>query len=264
VEKETDLIASPVINCLMDHRSIRRFRPEPVDPAALDAILRAGVRAATAGCLQQYSLVVVDDPAVKERLAGEPDPQSCVAEAPVVIVALVDVYRMKRWLALNDAPFYNDHVVSLLIGFWDAVIALHNIVVAAESLGLGTVYIGTVLSMDVSDILKTPEHVVPAGMVCIGIPDETPPLRSRLPLEAVVHHNGYQVPTDDEVRAYYDERDQDWFQHSEDWRQEWEAKGIHNTAQRVTVGHYTEAFLTGESRGILDNLRRACFRLSEG
>jgi len=250
----------------MNHRSIRKFKPEPVDPAVLDVILKAGVRAPTAGGLQHYSLVVVDDPAIKERLAGKPDPRPSVIEAPVVIVALVDEYRMKRWFALNDAPFYNDHLVNLLHGFWDAVIALHNIVVAAESLGLGTVYIGAVLSMDIADILKTPEYVFPAGMVCIGHPDETPPLRPRLPLEAVVHRNGYRIPTDDDIRAYHQERDQHWFQQSEEWRREWEAKGIHNTAQRVAMGlraEHTEAFLAEESRRVLDNLHKAGFRLMD-
>lgn len=96
-------------------------------------ILKAGIRAATAGNLQLYALVVFDEDEQKEALG--------LTHAPLVIVAMVDLYRLKRWFELSDtAPVYNNRSNSLFIGFWDAIIALHNIVVTAESVGLGTCY----------------------------------------------------------------------------------------------------------------------------
>ncbi len=250
-------MTNAVIDCLLNHRSIRKFTAQPIDEGTLDLLLRAGIRAPTAGCLQHYTLIVVDDLVKQEALLKEQ-----LFGAPIVMVAVVDEYRMKRWLELNDAPFYNNQPVNVFIAFWDAVIALHNIVIAAESLGLGTVYIGNVLSLDLSAILGTPEYVIPAGMVCIGYPDEAPPLRPRLPMEAVVHRNCYRIPTDDEIRAYHRERDEHWNTLPEERRQALLARGITNTAQRVTLGHYTEAFIEGESRAILENLRQARFRLT--
>jgi len=245
-------MSHPVIEALMSHRSIRRFKPDPVPPETVDTILRAGVRTASAGNLQAYSLVAIDDP---QRLA------KMAFKAPLAITALVDQYRLKRWFELSGAPFYNDQAINLFISYWDAVIALQNIVIAAESLGLGTVYVGLVLSTDVQETLGAPEYVVPAGLVFIGTPDESPPLRPRLPLDAVVHRNTYHRPTDEEIRTYYADKDAQWESMDPERRRKLEAKGIHNTAQAVTLGHYTPQFIEGESKHLLENIRRAGFRL---
>ena len=245
-------MTNPVIDCLANHRSIRKFRPDRIEPEKLDLILRAGIRAATAGNLQPYALVVVDDPARLEELE--------LRSAPAALFALVDQYRLKRWFELSGGPFYNDQAVNFLISFWDATIALQNAVVAAESLGLGTLYLGGVLSQNVQEVLGAPEYVFPAGLVLLGYPDETPPLRPRLPLEAVVHRNRYRVPTDDEVRAFYREEDGRYEALPEETKAKLREKGVTNRATQRTIGHYTEAFIRGESEAILAGLRRAGFR----
>jgi nitroreductase len=249
---------NPVIDCLMSHRSIRKFKPQALDAETLETLLQAGIRAASAGNLQHYSLIVVDDPEKKKALLDWPE-----AGPVTYIIAAVDEYRFKRWAALSAAPFYFDQVVNLFIGYWDAIVALHNIQVAAESLGLGTVYIGTVLSSDIHAILGTPEYVFPAGMLVVGYPDETPELRPRLPLEAVVHYNGYHIPTDDEVNAFFLERNRLWNNLSASRREELTRQGITNMAQRTTLGHYTEEFISGESKAIFENLKKAGFKIGE-
>jgi len=250
-------VMNTVIDCLMNHRSIRKFKSRSIEPEKLDLILRAGVRAATAGNLQHYSLIVVDDVEKKRALNDDP-----LVENSTMIVAVVDIYRLKRWFESNGAPFYFNQVCNLLIGFWDAIVALQNVVIAAESLGLGTVYLGEVLSRDLAQILGTPKCVFPAGLVAVGYPDETPDLRPRLPLEAVAHRNSYHVPSDDEMMAFYREKDQAWESLPEESRRDLLARNIRNTAQRVTVGHYTEEFITGESKAILENLKKAGFKLT--
>jgi nitroreductase len=249
-------MANHVIDSLMNHRSIRQFKPQPLEPQTLDLILQAGIRAATSMNLQAYSFIVVDDPEKKRAFGDEP-----MFETATAIVAVVDQYRLKRWLALNNAPFYLDHAANLFIGLWDGLIALQNVVVAAESLGLGTVYIGSVLARDLSQILGTPKYIVPAGLVLVGYPDESPDLRGRLPLEAVVHRNGYQIPSDDEIRAFYRDKDREWDELPDDERRELEAQGITNMAQELTGGFYSAEFLARESAVLLDNLRRAGFKL---
>ncbi len=250
-------MSNAVIDCLMAHRSIRKFKPQPIEPETLDLLLKAGVRAASAGNLQHYSLIVVDDIAKKRALWDDDD-----VDNPTFIISVVDEYRLKRWFELNQAPFYFDKLSNLLIGYWDAIIALHNIVIAAEGLGLGAVYIGEIISKDIQTILGAPEYVFPAGVIWVGYPDETPDLRPRLPLEAVVHHNGYQIPSDDEIRAFFREKDMLWEELPDNRRNALEAQGIHNWAQRTTLGHYTEAFITSDSQEVFKNLRAARFRIS--
>lgn len=252
--------ANPVLECLMNHRSIRKFKPDPVPEETIETILRVGTRAATAGSIQPYAFIVIDQPELLKKIS--------YIDAPLAIVAVVDQYRVKRYYELNDAPFYNDQAINLMISYWDATIALQNVVVAAESLGLGTVYIGMILSMNLQEALGVPEHVVPAGLIALGYPDEEPELRPRLPLEAVVHRNGYQVPSDEDIAAWYREGDKAWQQRFEnDWTEEQRAKliarGVTNRAQNWTIGHYTEEFTRNQSKGLLDNIKRAGFRLSQ-
>jgi len=247
-------MSNPVIDCLLNHRSIRRFKSDPVPAELLDEILRAGTRAASAGNLQAYSLVVIDDP---ERL------EKMTFGAPLAIVALVDLYRLKRWFELNDAPFYFDQAVNVFIAYWDAVVALQNIVVAAEGLGLGTVYVGLVLSKNVQEWLEAPEYVFPAGLLFIGHPDESPELRPRLPLDAVVHRNSYHVPTDEEIRAHFHDKNKQWDELPQAKREKLREKGIENYAQFKTLGHYTPEFIRSESEKVIENLKRAGFKLGD-
>jgi nitroreductase len=245
-----------VIDSLVNHRSIRQFKSRPLEPQTLDLILQAGVCAATGMNLQAYSFIVVDDPDKKRAFGDEP-----MFETGTVIIAVVDLYRLKRWLELNDAPFYLDHTYNLFLGLWDGLIVLQNVVVAAESLGLGTVYIGSVLGRDLGQILGTPDYVVPAGLVLVGYPDESPDLCGRLPLEAVVHHNGYQIPTDDEIRVFYRDKDREWDDLPEEERRELEVQGITNSAQQLTGGFFSAEYVARQSAALLDNLRRAGFKL---
>ncbi len=257
-------MTNPVIDCLMAHRSIREFKPDPIDEAALTVLLQAGVRAATAGRLQHYALMVIDDDEVKRRLSKDMGGSQIVRSAPVTIIALVDEYRLKQWFEVNGSSFHFNHIAIFLIAFWDAIIALHNIQVAAESLGLGGVYIGTVHEVDIYDILGAPEYTFPAGMLCLGYPDEDPPLRPRLPLEAVVHRNRYQVHADESILAFHRPLDGRWEADlTEDEQRDFEARGIRNWAQRTALAHYTEDFVLRTSRRVLASLERAGFILHE-
>jgi len=250
---------NPVIDCLMNHRSIRTFKDEPIPEETIETILHAGIRAATGGRIQPYAFIVLDDPEILKTISYIP--------GPLAIVAVVDQYRVKRYYEANGAPFYNDQAINLFISYWDATIALHNCVIAAESLGLGGVYIGMVLSQNLQESLGVPEYVVPAGLVTIGVPDEEPELRPRLPLEAIVHRNRYRIPSDEDIAEWYRDGDDAWQRaFNTEWDEEKRAKfverGIDNRAKNWTIGHYTEAFTKGESAGLIANLQRAGFRVT--
>ncbi len=247
-------MGNPVIDSLMAHRSIRRFKPDPVEPEVVAEILHAGIRGATSYNLQNYALLVVDDPEKKSALG--------VAHAPLVVIALVDQYRLQRWFAVRNAgPSCFNGAHNLFIAFWDAIIVLQNIVVAAESLGLGTCYYGHILGVDVQALFGTPEYVFPAGMVAIGYPDECPPLNSRLPLEAVVHQNHYQLPTDEDIHRWYAQCDAEWDNLSDEQKARLAVQGIQNTAQRVAKEGCSAQVIGERSADILRNLRRARFVL---
>jgi hypothetical protein len=134
------------------------------------------------------------------------------------------------------------------------------VVVAAESQGLGTCYWGAILEFDLERHFGTPEHVFPAGLVCVGYPDEEPELRGRLPLEAVMHRNGYQDFDDDTIRQLYREREAVWETVSPERREKLVGRGISSIPQAIAQQRFTEEPTRRRSQGIIDNLRRAGFR----
>lgn len=189
-----------VISILKNHKSIRSFEKKKIEKEVLDELLTAGIRAANGGNLQGYSLVVLDDLDKLEELG--------IYNTPLVIIALADVYRTKRWFSAfceDKAPVNTTH--SFFINNWDALICLHSISIAAESLGIGTYYNGDVTSMDVRKVINNPEYTFPSGMLCLGYPKNEGRLSDRLPLEAVVHYNTYKIPTDEEIKEWYYEKE---------------------------------------------------------
>lgn len=245
---------NPVLQTLLSHRSIREYRRDTVPDDVLKRVLEAGVRAPTAGGLQHYSLLVIDDPARLRSLNAD--------AAPLAVMALVDTYRLGRWFQRHGVPFMRDELVSLFIGFTDALLALQNVCIAAEGLGLGTCYQGAALSADTRSLLGTPEHVVPAGLLLLGYPAEDPAASPRLPLQAVVHRNAYRVPSDEDIDHWYAERYPDWEAGRDpEVRERLATAGIGNWAQWIALGQFTRESLEIESMGLLDNLRSAGFRL---
>lgn len=252
-------MTNPVIECLLNHRSVRKFKPDPIPEETIRTLVTAGSRAATAGNLQMYTFLIVDD---KDKVAlFEEEIGPAIKRPPLIIIALIDLHRIKRWLEVNESkpPVLNTPAYFML-GFCDAIVALQNVVVAAESLGLGTCYCGSILEFDVQKHFETPDHVFPAGMVCIGYPNEDPPLRHRLPIEAVMHRSTYQVLDDRTIRRLYHQRESVWESVSEVRKAKLREQGIHNIPQALAVQRFSEQVTRNRSEGILRNLRKAGFR----
>lgn len=257
-------MSNPVIDCLLNHRSIRKFIQKPIEPEKMELILKAGTRAATAGNLQLYSFIVLEDDDKKKELDKAWDARAIrLSSSPVVIIALVDQYRVKRWLELHsEREIINNRPNNFFLAIWDTLIALQNMIVAAESMGIGTCYVGSILEMDVQKILGVPEYVFPAGMVCMGYPEEIPDLSMRLPLEAVVHRNTYHLPTDDDIAKWYKERDNVWETVSDNIKKRLAEQDINGIAQALAVQRYSVEVTDKRSKGIRANLKRSKFDLS--
>jgi nitroreductase len=253
------------ITSLLNHKSIRRYQEKTIEPEVLDKLLEVGMRAPSSGNLQNFSLLVVDD---KEKLAllAEETYAAFVKKAPVSIIALVDYYRFNRLCKMFDAPFHYDNADSIFIGCWDAIVALHNIAVAAESMGLGTCYVGLILQTDNKKIFDLPDYVFAVGMLTIGYPDHEPDFRPRHQMEAIVHKNNYQKFTDEELKEYYENWLLNWDRFykklSDEKKKHWnEELGVRNNVQYVTKTVYTEERIKEWSKGIALNLKKAKYKI---
>jgi FMN reductase (NADPH) len=172
----------------------------------------AALRAPSSGNLLHYSVVKVTDQTVKNTLHDICLKQPFIKSAPLVLVFNADQNRNKKWIEQYGGHFHFDGPAYLGKGFCDALIASENVVLAAEALGLGSVYVGTVLNraLEVRHALNYPQYVVPVVLLAIGHPKARPGLTPRLPLRAVCHEQGYQDFPAEEIRAVYGKTEADW------------------------------------------------------
>ncbi len=255
-----------VVECLMNHRSVRKYSDKSIEPEVLTTILKAGSRAATGGNLQLYTMLVIDEKDMLETLDEALEaPFIERSNCPVAIIALADQYRVRRWLqAHTDREVLNHRPYNFFMAMWDSLIALQNIVVAAESLGLGTCYLGSGVELDVQELFGAPEYVFPAGLVCLGYPGTLPELSMRLPMEAVIHRNRYHRPTADDIHHWYEKRDQVWESVPESRKKDLSEQDITGIAQALSIQKFSPDIVEKRSRGILKNLRNSCFDLQTG
>jgi nitroreductase len=241
------------------HRSIRKYKPDPVPDKLLTKILAAGIRASSSGNMQTYSIIVTRDRALREQLYEPHMKQSMVLDAPVLLTFCADFHRMRQWLQLSNAPDNFDNFMSFLVAAIDAILVSQNVALAAEANGLGICYMGSTLANchQIGKLLKLPDNVVPVAGFSLGYPDEDPAPRDRLPLDGLVHNETYQDYTTERIQEIYRERNvKGWerYMNIARLRRLVEESGVENLAQLYTTVKYTRESHQGYSKTVLDYL----------
>ena len=198
-----------MIEQLLSHRTIRKYKSLAIPDETTEKILLAGCRASTTGNMQLYSIIVTRDEANKKALAPCHFNQPMVVNAPLVLTFCADFNRFNKWCILNNAVPGYDNFLSFVTAAIDTLLVAQNVTVAAESLGLGVCYLGTTtyLAAKIIDILKLPKGVVPVTTLTIGWPDEDPEQLDRLPLESIVHPEFYKDYADSDIIRFYQEKE---------------------------------------------------------
>lgn len=199
---------TPTIELLCSHRSIRAFSDRPVGDAEREAILAAAQAASSSSFLQCSSIIRITDPQLRQRLVALSGGQTYVAQAAEFWVFCADFNRH-----LQICPEARLGLAEqLLLGCVDTALMGQNAMVAAESLGLGGVYIGGIRNgiADVTELLGLPKFVLPLFGLCLGWPEQAPQIKPRMPAEMLVHENCYQ-PLDPHVLATYDREQEEYY-----------------------------------------------------
>ncbi|GAA1660197.1 NADPH-dependent oxidoreductase [Glycomyces endophyticus] len=196
-----------IVRVQLAHRSVRRFGPRDVTEAELTTLVAAAQSAPTSSNLQPWSVIAVRDPERKARLAHLAGQQDFIAQAPLFLVWIADLGRARRLAARRGASVdAADYLETTLIGFIDTALAAQNAVTAAESLGLGSVFVGAIRNRteEVAAELKLPPHTVAAFGLAVGEPDpdEAADVKPRLPQAAVLHREQYTEAADDHIDDY--------------------------------------------------------------
>lgn len=211
---------TPTIELLCSHRSIRAFTDRPVTDEARKAIIAAAQSASTSSLLQCSSIIRISDRELRSQLVELTGGQEWVGHAPEFWVFCADFNRHLQ--ICPDAQL--GRAEQLLLGCVDTALMAQNAMIAAESLGMGGVFIGGIRNNigQVTELLQLPKFVLPLFGFCLGWPESVPDVKPRIPQEMLVHENHYQ-PVDMQVLADYDSRtslyyeQRDSNQRSETW-----------------------------------------------
>jgi nitroreductase len=195
---------------LNSHRSIRSFKPDPVDQALIELVCQEAIAGgSSSGNLNSISIVLTRDRERKQRLYEFHSHQEMVLEAPLVVTFCADWFRTREWLSLRGARDNFDNLLGYHVAAYDAMIVAQNVCLGFENHGLGICYMGTTLGRlsEISDLLELPETCLPVTTIVVGYPAEDPPKRDRLPLKAFLHDETYRMPDEAEIEEVFGQRE---------------------------------------------------------
>ena len=197
------------LETLLTHRSVRAYGNQSLPDGTLETLIAAAQSAPSSSNLQTWSVVAVEDAERKARLSVLAGNQAHIRDAPLLLVWLADLARLEAVAArANVKPEGLHYLETLLVGVIDAALAAQNAVVALESLGLGSVYIGAIRNApeQVAAELALPPHVLPVFGLCVGYADSTRPaqVKPRLPQSVVLHRERYDAHVQAPGIALYD------------------------------------------------------------
>lgn len=226
---------------MQQHRSIRSFKPDPIDAAQVDRTLEAALQgSSSSGNLNMVSVVKTTDPARKATLCRLHSNQPMVLQAPLLLSFCADTFRTREWLALRNArPGFADFC-SWHTAAFDAMILAQTAALAFESQGLGICYMGTTLfrMREIADHLELPPNVLPVTTLVVGHPDEAPAQRDRLPPAAWIHDERYRRPSAADIEARFAEREhrgrERYMAVGPEMAEAWREQGITSLAQYYT------------------------------
>lgn len=201
--------AVAAVERMQQRASCRNFSDKTIPEDVLKTVIGTGIRAATGGNLQPYSIIVVKDIERRRKLAALNEDQKFILDAPVSLVFVLDFSRNGRLAKLQRAPYvaYKSYM-HFLISLEDVMCTAQAIETAAWMFGVGSVYAGTSnhKGKEIAEMLELPDHTYPVVILSMGYPKSEIKTRGRLPYDAVVFEEKYKELTDDQLIDAYKEK----------------------------------------------------------
>jgi FMN reductase (NADPH) len=209
-----------VITTILNHRSVRHFKDEPLSDEQIKTIVASAQAASTSSFIQAYSIIGIKEMEKKRKLAEIAGNQEYVAHSGHLLVFCADLSRHELIgeIEQKDVIPSIESTEKFMVALIDAALAAQNAAIAAESMGLGICYIGGIRNKleEVKKLLKTPARVIPLFGMTIGYPEKINDKKPRLPLEHIYHEEEYEQDKevysrqlqeyDKEISSYYEER----------------------------------------------------------
>ena len=207
---------NPILKTIHNRTSLRFYKNGPIKKEHLQSILEATMRAPTAGNMMLYSVLAIEDQSTKDKLSITCDNQPFIKRAPLVLIFLADYQRwfdyylfsgVESFCERKELSWRRPDLGDLFIAVNDALIAAQTAVLAAESLKIGSCYIGDILeNYEIHrELLQLPPYVFPITMLCLGYyPDDyKPEFRQRFAQEYIVHSEKYRRLKEEELAEMF-------------------------------------------------------------
>ena len=200
-----------VIETINQRMSLRKYEEKNISKEHLDIVLNSAIKAPTAGNMMMYTILKIEDRKTKERLSITCDNQPFIKNAPVVLIFLADLQKWYDYYKVCKIDPKSPGMNDFMLGVNDAIIACQNAVLAAESLGIGSCYIGDIMeNYEIhKELLNLPKYTFPAAMITLGYYPENMKrtYRDRFDSKYVVFEESYKSLTEDELKGMFSNKE---------------------------------------------------------
>lgn len=204
---------SETIETILSHKSVRKFTSDAIESAVLKQLIACGQAAASSGFVQSCSVIRITDREHRKQIAEAAGGQQWIIEAPEFLVYCADLSRVDIACIQHDLGELEGQTEHFIVTTVDTALLAQNVLLAAESLGLGGVFIGGIRNDPqlISDLLELPDKVYPVFGMCLGWPAIEPDLKPRFPVETVLHEGKYQAESRKDAVKQYDQQMHDYY-----------------------------------------------------
>jgi nitroreductase len=198
-----------VYDLMIKRRTVRNFEDREIPEKVIRQLLDVVTNAPSGGNIQPISVILVQKAGARKKLAEMVGNQPWVRNAPLSMIFCIDFYRTKRWASMSDVDHSPENaLLPFLIGYADLMCSAQNVVILAESHGLGSVYIGTILDTidGARDYFSIPKYVLPMMVLSLGYPKSVPKGIPKLGRDVIAHKDRYREAADDEIKKAFEEK----------------------------------------------------------
>ncbi len=199
------------LRLLNERSSLRNFSDKEIEPDIIDLLMLTASNAPSGGNNQPVSIIKITDKPVREKL-GEMCWQPFIGKAPLNLLFCMDLHRNEMLADYGEVPYTAGHSFRhFWISFQDTLIAAQNVCTAADAMGLGSCYIGTIMEHfgTCVEMFDLPKLVIPVVLVVIGYPAAPPAKRKKFIPQVMVHNEKYHDYDPQELYTQYTEREND-------------------------------------------------------
>lgn len=236
---------------LIDNRkSVRAYVEKDIPRDFKDQIIHAAMRAPTAGNMMLYTIIEVDDQKMKDKLAVSCDNQPFIAKSPFVLLFLADFQRWDDFFTQSGVQdVRHPEEGELMLSCCDALIAAQNAVIASESMGIGSCYIGDIMENYEfhRELFDLPDYAFPVTMLCFGYPNEnyeTKKPAPRFPGKYIHFKDKYRRLSPDDFHKMYKPLEERYFSQGSF------IEGASNIGQHFYLKKHSSSFMKEMNRSV--------------